>query len=98
MEILSLLLALILGLVLGALVGAWLMWRRAAGGGEEARRAQAELAALRTEHQGAREELAAARAEQRALTAARAEDAERQRAESQVMSTLAPLGQRLAAL
>lgn len=98
MDILSLLLALTLGLVLGALLGAWLAWRRLGDGGAAAVQARQELEALRTAHQGAREELAAVRAENRAVTSQRSEDAERARAESRVLTTLAPLGQQLAAL
>ncbi|MDY6055801.1 DNA recombination protein RmuC [Micrococcus sp.] len=90
------LLALLLGLVAGAILGAWLMWRRGTATGDGA--AVAQLEALRTEHAGVREELAAARAETRALTQQRAEDARRGEAESRVLQTLAPLGHQLAAL
>ena len=94
MDALTLVIALALGLVVGALLGAWLMWRR--GGGDAA--ARAELDALRAEHGHVREELAGARAEARALTQQRAEDAQRARAESRVLETLAPLGRQLSTL
>uniref|UniRef100_UPI0025EB491B DNA recombination protein RmuC n=1 Tax=uncultured Micrococcus sp. TaxID=114051 RepID=UPI0025EB491B len=94
MDALTLVIALALGLVVGALLGAGLMWRR--GGGDAATRA--ELDALRAEHGHVREELAGARAEARALTQQRAEDARRADNESRVLETLAPLGRQLSTL
>ena len=87
MDALTLVIALALGLVVGALLGAGLMWRR--GGGDAA--ARAELDALRAEHGHVREELAGARAEARALTQQRAEDAQRARAESRDLLSEAPV-------
>lgn len=96
MDFLTLVITLALGLLVGAAVGAWLMWRRMDGAADGS--AGAELDALRREHAAVREELAGARAESRALTQQRAEDAERARTDARVLETLAPLGRQLGAL